>query len=306
MKKLISIFAILSLGFTPKILVKTGALMFINNTVKAQYFTATSNISDSSWSIYKTMSPTSTYGNRYDIVWLNNRGLHLRNKRLFWDSGYYKNSSMVNAKFLWMDSSAGEIKTSKMDSLYKTLNASLSFISNTVSIPAQFNPSAGTAISITGSYPNQTITNSSPDQVVSLTAGNSDISISGSYPSFTITPYIPTTYTVTRSINSATFQPSSTRRCSMVYNALLTSSTSIGGASDAIVLLQYSVNGGTTWLNAPQMENGSTATLALALNLINKQSGVIVMLNQPASTIYRLVPTATNATNTYVVGFETY
>jgi hypothetical protein len=62
-------------------------------------------------------------------------------------------------------------------------------------IPAQFNPSAGTGISISGSYPNQTFTNTAPDQIVSLTAG-SGIAVSGTYPSFTIanTSAAPTIY----------------------------------------------------------------------------------------------------------------
>jgi len=45
---------------------------------------------------------------------------------------------------------------------------------------------AGTGISTSGTYPNFTITNSSPDQTVSLT-GAGTTSISGTYPSFTIT-----------------------------------------------------------------------------------------------------------------------
>jgi len=53
-------------------------------------------------------------------------------------------------------------------------------------IPAQFNPSAGTGMSISGSYPNQTFTNTAPDQTVVLTAGTG-IGVSGTYPSFTIT-----------------------------------------------------------------------------------------------------------------------
>lgn len=43
----------------------------------------------------------------------------------------------------------------------------------------------GTGISTTGVYPNFTITNTAPDQIVSLTAGSS-IGITGSYPNFTI------------------------------------------------------------------------------------------------------------------------
>lgn len=49
-----------------------------------------------------------------------------------------------------------------------------------------YNPTAGTGISITGTSPNQTITNTLPDQTVVMTAGTG-ISITGTYPSFTIT-----------------------------------------------------------------------------------------------------------------------
>ena len=57
-------------------------------------------------------------------------------------------------------------------------------------IPAQYNPSAGTGISITGAYPNQTITNTAPDQVVALTAGTG-IGVTGTYPNFTVTNSAP-------------------------------------------------------------------------------------------------------------------
>jgi hypothetical protein len=48
----------------------------------------------------------------------------------------------------------------------------------------------GTAIDVTGTYPNFTINNTAPDQVVSLTAGTG-ISTSGTYPNFTITNTSP-------------------------------------------------------------------------------------------------------------------
>lgn len=50
--------------------------------------------------------------------------------------------------------------------------------------------SSGTGISTSGTYPSFTITNSAPDQVVSLSAGTG-ISTSGTYPSFTITNSAP-------------------------------------------------------------------------------------------------------------------
>jgi microcystin-dependent protein len=49
---------------------------------------------------------------------------------------------------------------------------------------------AGTGISTSGTYPNFTITNSSPDQTVKLTSGTG-ISVTGTYPDFTITNSSP-------------------------------------------------------------------------------------------------------------------
>jgi hypothetical protein len=55
---------------------------------------------------------------------------------------------------------------------------------------------AGTGISTSGTYPNFTITNSAPDQTVSLT-GAGTTSISGTYPNFTVTSNDQYTGTVT-------------------------------------------------------------------------------------------------------------
>jgi hypothetical protein len=56
--------------------------------------------------------------------------------------------------------------------------------------------SAGTGISTSGTYPNFTVTNTAPDQVVSLT-GAGTTSISGTYPNFTVTSNDQFTGTVT-------------------------------------------------------------------------------------------------------------
>jgi hypothetical protein len=60
---------------------------------------------------------------------------------------------------------------------------------------------AGTAISISGTYPSFTITNTAPDQVVSLT-GAGTTTVTGTYPSFTITSNDSTSGTVT-SVNAS-------------------------------------------------------------------------------------------------------
>jgi hypothetical protein len=49
---------------------------------------------------------------------------------------------------------------------------------------------SGTGISATGTYPSFTVTNTAPDQIVALTAGTG-ISTSGTYPNFTITNTSP-------------------------------------------------------------------------------------------------------------------
>lgn len=54
----------------------------------------------------------------------------------------------------------------------------------------------GAWISVTWSYPNFTVTNSSPDQVVNLTAGT-NVTITGSYPNFTINSTATWTWDVT-------------------------------------------------------------------------------------------------------------
>jgi len=60
---------------------------------------------------------------------------------------------------------------------------------------------AGTAISVTGTYPSFTVTNTAPDQVVSLT-GAGTTTVTGTYPSFTITSNDSTSGTVT-SVNAS-------------------------------------------------------------------------------------------------------
>ncbi len=69
-----------------------------------------------------------------------------------------------------------------------TVGTGLSFTGGTLSNSAPDQTvtlTAGTGISTSGTYPSFTITNTAPDQVVSLTAG-ANISITGTYPSFTI------------------------------------------------------------------------------------------------------------------------
>ena len=58
---------------------------------------------------------------------------------------------------------------------------------NSVSLPVY---NAGSGINVSGTYPNFSISNTLPDQTVSIISGNG-ISATGTYPNFTITNTLP-------------------------------------------------------------------------------------------------------------------
>lgn len=357
----------------------------VSATISAQQITNQSNTGDQSYSIFQTNSPTNTYGNRWDIIWMNKNEMHIRNPKLFLDSTINKTLSLTNhPKIMWVDETTTQMKITTKDSITWPWNqitskpyifSGIDTISLSNRINLKFNSptgttsqyvrgdgsiaslpvySAGTGLSlisgvfnnimpdqtvtidgtgsatVTNAYPNFTvnvptntltaitastgigitsgsvITNTMPDQTVSITSANSDLSISSAYPSFTLTPYTKTTYTVTRSINSATFQPSATKVLDVNYCIAITCSASIASSANGKVILQYSTNNGSSWVDCPELENSNTISLAVALNSTTKQTASIIMSNIPAGAILRLVPTSTNSTITFVRGFETY
>ena len=93
--------------------------------------------------------------------------------------GYWKNTTVVAGTAISVSSSANGVLTITNSAPDQTVVLT-----------------AGTGISITGTYPSFTITNSAPDQVVSLT-GAGTTTVTGSYPNFTITSNDAYTGTVT-------------------------------------------------------------------------------------------------------------
>jgi len=85
---------------------------------------------------------------------------------------------------------------------------------------------AGTGMSVTGTYPSFTLTNTAPDQVVSLT-GAGTTSISGTYPNFTITSndqYVGTVTSVsgTGTVNGISLSGTVTSSGSLTLGGTLT------------------------------------------------------------------------------------
>jgi len=118
--------------------------------------------------------------------------------------------------------------------------------------------------------------------------------------------YTPTDYIITRSINNTNYTISITKSATIRYNIKISCTATIGSASTGKVLFQYSTNGGTTWIDAGEVENSNTVTLAIVLNSTTTQSGFITW-NVPANALCRLVPTSTGTTTiTWIRGQETY
>lgn len=163
--KTLSILAIITIFIAEhaKLIGITGtSLLTLNVKSQAPSYGSGGSSVDTSYSVFETPIATP----RYDVVKIKRTSFHVKTQKLILDSMKTKNTAISNMKFIWMDETTGEIKASKKDSMYKALNNSLSFMSNTVSIPSQFNPSAGTGMSLTGSYPNVTFVNTVPAQTV--------------------------------------------------------------------------------------------------------------------------------------------
>jgi hypothetical protein len=155
-----------------------------------------------------------------------------------------------------------------------TVGTGLSFSAGTLSNSAPDQTvalTAGTGISVSGTYPSFTITNTAPDQIVSLTGAGTTV-VTGTYPSFTITSndqYVGTVTSVsgTGTVNGITLTGSVTSSGSLtlggtlggIANSQLTnSSITINGSA---ISLGGSISVGTvTSVSGTGSVNGITLT----------------------------------------------
>jgi len=158
---------------------------------------------------------------------------------------------------------------------------------------------AGTGISISGNV----ITNTSPNTPVTLTGGKG-ITITGTYPNFTISTATPTISIATRTLNT-NFTPNTTKETIVSYTVTCTvTNPLLVGTSTAMAYLEYSLNGGTTWLLPSQSGNSSGVGITVTLQLTNSQTGVLTGMI-PANALTRIRTATTGAASvTYVTGTE--
>jgi hypothetical protein len=111
---------------------------------------------------------------------------------------------------------------------------------------------------------------------------------------------------ISRPINSTSFTISTVKTATVFYNISISCTATIGAASSGSVALQYSINGGTTWVTESTIANSNTVSLAVALNSVNLQSTVLCGVI-PAGALVRMVSTSTGTTTiTYLTGIEYY
>lgn len=142
---------------------------------------------------------------------------------------------------------------------------------------------------------------------VNIIAGTGII-VTGTYPNITISAYVPTiNNSVSRTLNSS-YTISSTKSSTVFYTVSISCSATLTNAASGTVQLQYSVNGGTTWVTPTSIGNSSSYSLAVAIGGTNVQqsilSGVI-----PVNALVKIVSSTSGAgttTITYNTGQEIY
>lgn len=146
----------------------------------------------------------------------------------------------------------------------------------------------GTGISNTGTYPNFTITNTAPDQTVSIASGTG-ISVTGTYPSFTVTNTglsNPTPSTPARTLSTTgannTFTISASRPSWVTYTINIAFALTLV-TSNGLVDLDYSTNGGSSWVPVASVSNAYTVAVTLAGNTNSVLAGFI-----PANALVRI------------------
>lgn len=150
------------------------------------------------------------------------------------------------------------------------------------------------------SIPYSQITGAPSSTPVNLTAGRG-IQITGSYPNLTISLITPTVNIVARSLNS-NFTPNSTKEVLATYTVTCSvTNPLLVGTSTATAFLEYSINGGSSWLLPSQVGNSSGVGITVTVQLTNGQTGTLVGMI-PANALVRI---RTNTTGSGAVSYVT-
>lgn len=171
-------------------------------------------------------------------------------------------------------------------------------------VQADWNNTLNKPLLFSGNY--NDLTNKPPTiSQINLTGGNR-ISITGTYPNMTISYIEPSVNIVSRSINT-NYTISATKQATVFYSVTCNvTNPLLAGSSTAMAYLEYSTNGGANWVLLSQNGNGSAVGVAVAIQLTNSQTGVLAGII-PANALSRIRTTTTGTGIVVTVtGQETY
>lgn len=193
--------------------------------------------------------------------------------------GYTPYSSSNPSGYITQSGARGAISLSTSGSGAATYNSSTGVLN--VPTPSIVSYTSGMGISLASNV----ITNTAPDQTVTLTGGNR-INITGSYPNFTISYVEPSINQVSRAVN--TNFTIGTRQATVMYSIPVTATNPLlAGTSVGSAFLEYSVNSGTTWTTALSTSASSQVGLAVAIALTTGGSNMLTGV-VPANALVRI------------------
>lgn len=144
-----------------------GAFLYTYKT-GAQTFIWESRTTTKNTMLYKQLSPTSVYGNRWHVIYINADSMIWRHPRMYFDSLKLQSDQMLSSgKIFWIDNTTGAARATRMDSvhldwnkingrpdvsLYATSSNAMSFTNKTGNI-SQWTNDAGYLTSFTEADP---------------------------------------------------------------------------------------------------------------------------------------------------------
>lgn len=130
--------------------------------------------------------------------------------------------------------------------------------------------------------------------IPTITAGPG-IAISGTWPTITIGGKAPTINTTNRSIGTGGFAVTGNTHFAIYMYSVTCSVTNplLAGTSSSTVTAQYSVDGGSNWLDMLSIGNSSAVSLTVTVQLTNGQQGMVGGIVPRTATHVRV--TATNS-----------